>query len=50
MDKYAVGKCTPYEYNQSKMKLAEAESNKAQAMYTFMLKRKVLEFYSCVPL
>ncbi len=49
-EKYSVGKSTVYEYNESKMKLANALSEQAQAKYTYLLKTKILEFYSGKPL
>lgn len=49
-EKYSAGKSTVYEYNESKMKLANALSEQAQAKYTYLLKTKILEFYSGKPL
>lgn len=47
LEKYASGKSTVFEYNEIKMKLANALSQQSQAKYTFLLKHKILEFYSC---
>lgn len=45
-ERYAAGKATVFEYNESKLKLANALSQQAQAKYLFLLKTKVLDFYS----
>ena len=50
LEKYAAGKSAVYEYNEIKMKLADALSQQAQAKYTYLLKEKILQFYSCTPL
>lgn len=47
MEKYASGKCSVFEYNELKMKLADALSKQSQAKYTYLLKEKLLNFYSC---
>lgn len=47
LEKYAAGKSTVFEYNEIKMKLADALSKQSQAKYTYLLKDKVLSFYSC---
>ncbi len=49
-ERYSAGKSSVYEYNESKMKLANALSEQAQAKYTYLLKMKILEFYSGKPL
>lgn len=46
-EKYAAGKSTVFEYNEIKMKLADALSKQSQAKYTYLLKKRVLAFYSC---
>lgn len=46
MEKYAAGKSTVFEYNEVKMKLANALSQQSQAKYTYLLKDRVLTFYS----
>lgn len=50
LEKYAAGKSAVYEYNEIKMKLADALSKQSQAKYAYLLKEKVLAFYSCKPL
>lgn len=45
LEKYAAGKSAAYEYNETKMKLANALSQQAQAKYMYLLKTKVLAFY-----
>lgn len=47
LEKYAAGKSTVYEYNETKWKLANALSQYVQAKYTYLLKRKILNFYAC---
>lgn len=47
LEKYAAGKSAVYEYNEIKMKLADALSKQSQAKYTYLLKEKVLAFYAC---
>ncbi|MDR0891938.1 MAG: TolC family protein [Mediterranea sp.] len=50
LEKYAAGKSSVYEYNESRMKLANARSGQAQAKYTYLLKMKILAFYRGIPL
>lgn len=45
-ERYATGKSPVYEYSEIKLKLADALSKQAQAKYTYLLKVKVLDFYS----
>lgn len=47
LEKYAAGKSTVFEYNEIKMKLADALSKQSQAKYTYLLKDRILSFYSC---
>lgn len=47
LEKYAAGKSAVYEYNEIKMKLADALSKQSQAKYTYLLKGRILAFYSC---
>ena len=46
-EKYVSGKSTVYEYNEAKMKWADALSKQSQAKYTYLLKERILAFYSC---
>lgn len=46
LEKYAAGKSTVFEYNEIKMKLADALSQQSQAKYTYLLKDRILAFYS----
>lgn len=48
--KYEVGLVSSYDYNLSKSKLTEAESNLVQAKFTYLFKTKVLDFYLGNPL
>lgn len=50
LEKYAAGKSTVFEYNEVKMKLADALSQQSQAKYTYLLKDRILSFYSCFSL
>ena len=45
-EKYSSGKFTAYEYNEIKVKLANSQSEQAQAKYEYMLQKKILDFYS----
>lgn len=47
LEKYAAGKSTVFEYTEIKMKLADALSKQSQAKYAYMLKERILVFYSC---
>ncbi|MBD8983629.1 MAG: TolC family protein [Bacteroides cellulosilyticus] len=50
LEKYAAGKSAVYEYNEIKMKLADALSKQSQAKYAYLLKERVLSFYACKPI
>ena len=50
LEKYNAGKFTAYEYNEVKLKLANCLSEQAQAKYEFMLQKKLLDFYSGIPI
>ena len=50
LEKYAAGKSTVFEYNEIKMKLADTLSKQSQAKYTYLLKKRILTFYSCLSL
>jgi len=50
LEKYNAGKFTAYEYNEVKLKLANCLSEQAQAKYEFILQRKLLDFYSGIPI
>lgn len=47
IEKYDAGKSSVFEYNEQKMKLADALSQQTQAKYTFFLKEYILNYYSC---
>ncbi len=49
-EKYNAGKFTAYEYNEIKLKLANSQSEQAQAKYEFMLQKKLLDFYLGIPI
>jgi len=50
LEKYNAGKFTAYEYNEVKLKLANCLSEQAQAKYEWMLQKKLLDFYSGIPI
>lgn len=45
-EKYNVGLATSFEYNESKTKLATAESDMVRSKYEFIFKLKILNFYA----
>lgn len=49
-EKYNVGKVNSVEYNDSKSKLAIAESDLIQAKYEFIFRSKILDFYNGIPI
>jgi len=44
-EKFNNGRATIYEFNEAKMNLASAKSNKIQAKYNYLLSTKILDFY-----
>ncbi len=50
IEKYDAGKSSVFEYNEQKIKLADALSQQTQAKYTFFLKEYILNYYSCYAL
>ena len=49
-ERFAVGKSTVYEYNESKAKYAQSLSEQAQAKYNFIFRAKILDFYNGIPI
>jgi outer membrane protein len=49
-EKYNVGRVNSVEYNDSKSKLAIAESDLIQAKYDFIFRSKILDFYNGIPI
>jgi outer membrane protein len=49
-ERYATGKRTVFEYNDSKTKYAQSLSEQAQAKYNFIFRTKILDFYNGVPI
>ncbi|MDR1499476.1 MAG: TolC family protein [Tannerellaceae bacterium] len=47
-ERYATGRSTVFEYNESKTKYAQSLSEQAQAKYDFILRTKILDFYNGV--
>jgi outer membrane protein len=49
-ERYAAGKSTVFEYNESKAKYAQSLSEQAQAKYNFIFRAKILDFYNGTPI
>ncbi|MBN2805788.1 MAG: TolC family protein [Prolixibacteraceae bacterium] len=49
-EKFTVGRVNSVEYNDSKTRLAIAESDLIQAKYEFIFRSKILDFYNGVPI
>jgi outer membrane protein len=49
-ERYATGKSTVFEYNESKTKYAQSLSEQAQAKYSFIFRAKILDFYNGIPI
>lgn len=49
-EKYNVGRVNSVEYNDSKTKLAMAESDLIQSKYEFIFRSKILDFYNGIPI
>jgi len=49
-ERYAAGKSTVFEYNESKTKYAQSLSEQAQAKYNFIYCAKILDFYNGLPI
>jgi outer membrane protein len=49
-ERYAAGKSTVFEYNESKTKYAQSLSEQAQAKYDYIFRIKILDFYNGSPL
>jgi outer membrane protein len=49
-ERYAAGKSTVFEYNESKAKYAQSLSEQAQAKYSFIFRAKILDFYNGTPI
>jgi outer membrane protein len=45
-ERYAAGKSTVFEYNESKTKYAQSLSEQTQAKYNFIFRAKILDFYN----
>jgi outer membrane protein len=45
-DRYAAGKSTVFEYNESKTKYAQSLAEQAQSKYNFIFRAKILNFYN----
>ncbi|MDR1200859.1 MAG: TolC family protein [Tannerellaceae bacterium] len=49
-ERYAAGKSTVFEYNESKTKYAQSLSEQVQAKYDFIFRAKILDFYNGTPI
>jgi outer membrane protein len=49
-ERYATGRSTAFEYNESKTKYAQSLSEQAQARYDFIFRSKILDFYNGTPI
>ena len=49
-EKYDNGKATAVEYNEIKTNLMKATSDKIQAKYEYIFRKKILDFYKGIPL
>ncbi|GHU76926.1 hypothetical protein FACS189414_3530 [Bacteroidia bacterium] len=49
-ERYATGKSTVFEYNESKTKYAQSLSEQAQAKYDYIFRTKILDFYNGAPI
>jgi len=49
-ERYATGRSTVFEYNDSKTKYAQSLSEQAQAKYNFVFRAKILDFYNGIPI
>lgn len=49
-ERYAAGKSTVFEYNESKTKYSQSLAEQAQAKYNFIFRTKILDFYNGIPI
>lgn len=49
-ERYAAGKSTVFEYNESKTKYAQSLSEQVQSKYDFIFRTKILDFYNGIPI
>lgn len=49
-ERYAAGKSTVFEYNESKTKYAQSLAEQAQAKYDYIFRAKILDFYNGTPI
>jgi outer membrane protein len=49
-ERYAVGKSTVFEFNESKAKYTQSLSEQAQAKYSYIFRTKILDFYNGTPI
>ena len=49
-ERYAAGKSTVFEYNESKTKYSQSMAEQAQAKYNFIFRTKILDFYNGIPI
>lgn len=49
-ERYAAGKSTVFEYNESKTKYSQSLAEQAQSKYSFIFRAKILDFYNGIPI
>jgi outer membrane protein len=49
-ERYAAGKSTVFEFNESKTQYTQSLSEQAQAKYNYIFRAKILDFYYGVPI
>ncbi|MDR2918965.1 MAG: TolC family protein [Tannerella sp.] len=49
-ERYAAGKSTVFEYNESKTKYSQSLAEQAQSKYNFIFRAKILDFYNGIPI
>jgi outer membrane protein len=49
-ERYAAGRSTVFEYNESKIRYTQSLSEQAQAKYNYIFRAKILDFYHGIPI
>jgi len=49
-ERYAAGKSTVFEFNESKTRYTQSLSEQAQAKYNYIFRAKILDFYNGIPI
>jgi len=48
--RYELGNATVFEFNESRTRLIQSQSELAQAKYEYILRTKILDFYNGIPI